>query len=440
MKRIITICLVLAFVIAMFAMPVSAADTVEDIRWVSHGWWYQETEEFFGVNNAANACKPAYSEQVFDGTKSFKVEMSFSADVTDANVQSHGWDSLSVYLALDGKPDTNLADGFDYPGEGTPDAQVWYDQLLLRMKRWPESADSVVNVIQVKDNVATELDADALTSEQKANGHVFDLVYTYDYTSDTENKLTITLDGSVIYEADNCKDMVVGSVGFSTTHSFLKVTKATITYPEKTAPAEKITSVSAFTGDSHAAMQIGGTFAMQFATGEAFNKLSIPCPSWNSPEDPVGKGNLTWTLYKWAGSYKASIAGNAIAQYEHVDYPDNATIGLTLETPAAAGEYVLVLENTSADPNEAVGTWSIDGTSPYVHCYKDGEIYTAHTPKLVIDFVGEGTNYWGTLSDALVEVPSNPDTPAGPETGDFGVIALAFVAISSVVVKKKKEN
>ena len=30
--------------------------------------------------------------------------------------------------------------------------------------------------------------------------------------------------------------------------------------------------------------------------------------------------------------------------------------------------------------------------------------------------------------------------PADPETGDFGLIALAFVAISSVVVKKRKEN
>jgi len=43
MKRIITICLVMAFVFAMFAVPVSAADTVEDIKWIYHGWWYQET-------------------------------------------------------------------------------------------------------------------------------------------------------------------------------------------------------------------------------------------------------------------------------------------------------------------------------------------------------------------------------------------------------------
>ena len=439
MKRIITICLALALVFAMFAIPVSAADTVEGIEWTYHGYWWHETEEYFGVNNQNGEIKPVYSKQVLDGTKSFRVDLTFTADVTENSVMENGWDTLHVYLAMNGQPDTNLSN-FKYPGEGSSDAQQWYDSLVLSIKRWPAGSVGKARIIQVKNNAETELASSDLTAEQQANGHVFNVVYTYDYISDTDNKLTVTLDGATIYQAENCKDMVVGSIGMANVYSWVKVTNAMITYPEKTVPAPKVTSVNAYQDGTTAAMLIGGTFGMQFAAGEEFNKLSISCPSWNSPEDPVGKGNLTWTLYKWEGSYNASIAGSAIASYEHVDYPDNATIALTLDTPAAAGEYVLVLENTSADPAEMVGTWSIDGTSSYVHCYKDGQIYTAHTPKLVIDFVGEGTNYWGTLSDALVEVPSTPDTPDGPDTGDFGVIALAFVAISSVVVKKKNEN
>ena len=38
------------------------------------------------------------------------------------------------------------------------------------------------------------------------------------------------------------------------------------------------------------------------------------------------------------------------------------------------------------------------------------------------------------------QVKATYTAPADPETGDFGLIALAFVAISSVVVKKRKEN
>ena len=43
-----------------------------------------------------------------------------------------------------------------------------------------------------------------------------------------------------------------------------------------------------------------------------------------------------------------------------------------------------------------------------------------------------------------METPEDPGTtPSDPvpptETGDFGVIALAFAAVSAIVVKKKKE-
>ena len=48
------------------------------------------------------------------------------------------------------------------------------------------------------------------------------------------------------------------------------------------------------------------------------------------------------------------------------------------------------------------------------------------------------------VEDKPVEPEKPNDDPEkpndGPETGDFGLIALAFVAISSVVVKKRKDN
>lgn len=51
-------------------------------------------------------------------------------------------------------------------------------------------------------------------------------------------------------------------------------------------------------------------------------------------------------------------------------------------------------------------------------------------------FIGE---FEITLGDAAPEKPNEPSNPEQPETGDFGVIALAFAAVSSLVIKKKKE-
>ena len=47
-------------------------------------------------------------------------------------------------------------------------------------------------------------------------------------------------------------------------------------------------------------------------------------------------------------------------------------------------------------------------------------------------------------ADKAADAPAGGDQDGGseedPETGDFGLIALAFAAISSVVIKKRKEN
>ena len=48
-------------------------------------------------------------------------------------------------------------------------------------------------------------------------------------------------------------------------------------------------------------------------------------------------------------------------------------------------------------------------------------------------------------ADPIIAVEGSTEEPEDkpsedPDTGDFGLIALAFVAISSVVVKKRKEN
>lgn len=240
MKRIITICLVLTFALAMFAIPVHA-DSTENLSWTFEPWWYSQTEEFFGVNpaNPADKCKPAYTTQVMDGTKSFKVEMDFTANVTDSTIQTNGWDTFNLYLAMNGTPSTDLKgaapdEKMDYPGYVADNGvtEVLYDSLFLAFKRWPAGATATVRLMQIKDSVVSELASFDLTAEQRANDHNFNLVYEYNYTSDDNNSLSVTLDGVKIFTLDNCKDKVVGSIAVSTVYSFFRATKYTITYIE----------------------------------------------------------------------------------------------------------------------------------------------------------------------------------------------------------------
>ncbi|MBR3838990.1 MAG: hypothetical protein IKJ75_04635, partial [Clostridia bacterium] len=63
---------------------------------------------------------------------------------------------------------------------------------------------------------------------------------------------------------------------------------------------------------------------------------------------------------------------------------------------------------------------------------------------LNIEIKGMTAEGYGEFWDEIKIVEDKPVEPEkpndDPETGDFGLIALAFVAISSVVVKKRKDN
>lgn len=246
MKRIILLFVALVVMVSYFTIPVLAAEeTPVELSWIYNAYWYSETDEYFGVNNAVFECKPAYSEQTLTGTQSFRYEVTLTADVTDNNVTNNGWDSLEVYLAINGKPDTNLS-GFEYPGY-TDDSQnkILYDSFLVKINRYPTDKDATARVIQVVNSEVKELAKSVLTDDQRVNGHAFKFVFEYKYISDTENMLTVTLDGQRIFEKENCKDVVVGSVGFSSKYSYIKATDASLVYLANETPTPDISEPTA---------------------------------------------------------------------------------------------------------------------------------------------------------------------------------------------------
>ncbi len=233
------VCALMAMILAaaVLTVPVSAAQEGNvPLTWKYNSWWFQETDTFFGTNNGNPGSKYAYAEQKLTGKQSFRYEVTLTADVTDDNVKNGGWESLEVYLAIDGEPDTNL-DGFSYPGETNASGEKqYYDSLFVQVTRYPANTEAKATVWRVVKQQATELGGVILTEAQRVNGHTFQFVFDYAYSSDDNNVLTIRLDGQELLKQQNCQEMVCGAPGFLGTNLELRVTHASLTNTETVPP------------------------------------------------------------------------------------------------------------------------------------------------------------------------------------------------------------
>lgn len=97
-------------------------------------------------------------------------------------------------------------------------------------------------------------------------------------------------------------------------------------------------------------LQIGGAkgnVGEKFTAEDYFTAIDVNCPSWANDI-----GNLTFTLFKWAGGYAESVAGEPIASETYEDFKDNGWL-LMAFPEQKPGEYLWVLNK----PTETVGVW-----------------------------------------------------------------------------------
>ena len=171
-------------------------------------------------------------------------------------------------------------------------------------------------------------------------------------------------------------------------------------------PNKEAVHVHDVTGN-HSPIEITSTkvIAQYINIDKPFVSIETCCPSYS---DAVG--NLTFTLYKWAGDVDASMKGSPIAKKEWVDFKDNGWIGVFADEGKAwpAGEYLWTL----SDPVQKVGIWkaafdNLD-TDIIQTSYVDGqEVEGCHECAVV--YAGEGVTITEGGSSA-----SNNDAPAGP--------------------------
>lgn len=145
-----------------------------------------------------------------------------------------------------------------------------------------------------------------------------------------------------------------------------------------------------FAGSSDRAVQITGNYGVQFNSDMPFREISFGAPSYNN-----NIGSLRVGLYAWNGSYEQTLRGVPVAQQEFVNFVDNAVLTLRMEPYADAGEYLVLIENTSA-AGEQVGIWT--GAEPVanVRNYKD-DVELSAWARMTIRYMGEDIQL-GTLS------------------------------------------
>ncbi len=104
------------------------------------------------------------------------------------------------------------------------------------------------------------------------------------------------------------------------------------------------------------------TAGLKFTAASAFSGISARCPSWGN-----NLGDLTLSLYAWAGSYSTSVSQAPLAGQTFVDFNDNAYLALEFSS-LPAGDYVWELTGA----RETVGVWKYTDDTASTDSYFNG--------------------------------------------------------------------
>ncbi|HWR99243.1 MAG TPA: hypothetical protein VN249_01450, partial [Prolixibacteraceae bacterium] len=172
----------------------------------------------------------------------------------------------------------------------------------------------------------------------------------------------------------------------------------------------------------------GTTAGLKFNALSPFYAINASCPSWGN-----NTGNITFSLYKWNGTYDQSVNATPVATKTFINFNDNEKIKLTFPQQPA-GAYIWVLSNGT----EQVGVWKwTDSTDPVVSylagiqvsgnyeseiSYQSDFIFTKltnganHTPVEVTKSIDQETV--NNMKSFFTFRPGQPDYVSGPSRDD----------------------
>ena len=166
-----------------------------------------------------------------------------------------------------------------------------------------------------------------------------------------------------------------------------------------------ISTKSATFGDysTHSAQQLvwGQKLAHYFETTDPLKKYTSVCPSYSD-----NKGQMTISIYQWAGTYDDTIAGTAIASETFVDFNDGATLEVAVTGGKYTGAFLTVFSGASL--LNKVGVWRIKEVDEGVvsNIYINGTLYENETFESKV-YTGENIDVSGverTARDAYTRI------------------------------------
>ena len=111
-------------------------------------------------------------------------------------------------------------------------------------------------------------------------------------------------------------------------------------------------------------MRVTGTLSYRAIVNQSFTGFSFAMPTWNNAESYA-----TLSIYKWLGTYEATLAEQPIAAQTFNPLADNQQNWVTFD-PQPAGEYLFHISEGSYD----VGVWTNLGpNNPKGFLYLDGK-------------------------------------------------------------------
>ncbi len=208
------------------------------------------------------------------------------------------------------------------------------------------------------------------------------------------------------------------------THTFTILSKADgpniqgLKFAPKDVKISEVTGYAdAYSGNQGQALEIMSTFAVQFNSPLPVKEVNAACPSYNN-----NKGTLRLSLYRWADSYEATLRGTPVASRTWVDFNDNATLTVTCDSYADAGEYLFYIENQSVQ-GEQVGIWTAKETVENIRTFRDDQVID-QAPMVKVKYIGEDFSFLPISNLSKNDVDPTPSDlyPAG----DFARREMAY--------------
>ncbi len=139
------------------------------------------------------------------------------------------------------------------------------------------------------------------------------------------------------------------------------------------------------------------------------------CPSWNN-----NTGSLTVSIYRWKGSYAATVAEAPAAEETFVNYTDNSPLNMHLKE-GVIGEGEWYAEYGKGQASDPVGIWSNyqptvqNNYVTFRNAYRNGQVMATYTPYCYGTYV--------TYEKNTEEIAVQPYTKLNPDKAHVIVLS-----------------